>query len=48
MANDNRTPSSKPQDKKDQKVRDLPDRKVTTEKEGQVKGGASKPVFDQE
>lgn len=48
MANDNRTPSSKPKDKKDQKVRDLPERKVATEKESQVKGGRAKLQVDQE
>lgn len=41
--NDRNTPQNKP---KDEKVRDLPERKVSTEKEAQVKGGARRPQFD--
>lgn len=43
MPTDDRTsPSSKPSDKRDQPVRDLPERKVGSEKEEQVKGGSVK------
>lgn len=49
MPTDKNNPSSQP-DRKDEKVRDLPERKVATEKEEQVKGGSGtrRPVFDQE